>query len=63
MTRPGWMDKGRAMLNKLKPARPAAPIAPPTMKKGGVVKKMAKGGMVRGNGCAKRGFGKLSKNG
>jgi hypothetical protein len=28
---------------------------PPGMKKGGMVKKMAKGGMVRGDGCAMRG--------
>ena len=28
---------------------------PPGMKKGGAVKKMAKGGMVRGDGCATRG--------
>ncbi len=29
--------------------------ASPGMKKGGMVKKMAKGGMVRGDGCAMRG--------
>jgi hypothetical protein len=27
----------------------------PMMRKGGQVKKMAKGGMVKGNGCAQRG--------
>ena len=32
--------------------------AEPTMRKGGKVKKMAKGGKVRGCGCAKRGLTK-----
>ena len=64
---------GDGMDNMQVMPRPAAPamdksqmmrqVMPPqtAMKKGGVVKKMAKGGMVRGAGCAVRGV-KKAKN-